>query len=422
MICMKTTFITDINKIKFEVNTEVARLAFAGELDEKANEIPYKLIPGRTPHYRCCVYREREIIRERVQLAMGRSAMSGQKNKNIVQVIEAACEGCPINRFNVTNNCQMCMAKKCLGACNFGAIKFEGGHAVIDHKKCKECGKCAEACPYNAIADLMRPCKRSCPVDAITMDEDNIVVINEDKCINCGQCVINCPFGALSDRSFMVDVIKLISSGAPVYAMVAPAIEGQFGPDVSVGMIREAVMKLGFRDMYEVSLGADFVSKNEGQELLEHYEAGEKMTTSCCPSYVLAAKRHVPEILPFISETGTPMHYTAELAKQAVPETTTVFIGPCVAKRHEGLEDPLVDFVITFEELGALFSAAGIVPEECDEAELSRIPSDAGRGYAITGGVASAVQQVAAVSVAQDIEFSTIPGKNGAVHRLLQKK
>ena len=96
---MKTTFITDINKIKFEVNTEVARLAFAGELDEKANEIPYKLIPGRTPHYRCCVYREREIIRERVQLAMGRSAMSGQKNKNIVQVIEAACEGCPINRF-----------------------------------------------------------------------------------------------------------------------------------------------------------------------------------------------------------------------------------------------------------------------------------------------------------------------------------
>ena len=222
---MKTTFITDINKIKFEVNTEVARLAFAGELDEKANEIPYKLIPGRTPHYRCCVYREREIIRERVQLAMGRSAMSGQMNKNIVQVIEAACEGCPINRFNVTNNCQMCMAKKCLGACNFGAIKFEGGHAVIDHKKCKECGKCAEACPYNAIADLMRPCKRSCPVDAITMDEDNIVVINEEKCINCGQCVINCPFGALSDRSFMVDVIKLISSGAPEVEINLPAAE-----------------------------------------------------------------------------------------------------------------------------------------------------------------------------------------------------
>lgn len=83
--------------------------------------------------------------------------------KNIVQVLPAACEGCPINRFSVTNNCQMCMAKKCMSACNFGAITFESGRAHIDPKKCKECGRCVEACPYNAIADLMRPCKRACP-------------------------------------------------------------------------------------------------------------------------------------------------------------------------------------------------------------------------------------------------------------------
>ena len=90
-------------------------------------------------------------------------------------------------------------------------------------KNVKSAAACAEACPYNAIADLMRPCKRSCPVDAITMDEENIVAIDEEKCINCGQCVINCPFGAITDKSFMVDVIKLINSGAKVYAMVAPA-------------------------------------------------------------------------------------------------------------------------------------------------------------------------------------------------------
>ena len=389
---MKTTFITDINKIKFEVNTEVARLAFAGELDEKANEIPYKLIPGRTPHYRCCVYREREIIRERVQLAMGRSAMSGQMNKNNVQVIEAACEGCPINRFNVTNNCQMCMAKKCLGACNFGAIKFEGGHAVIDHKKCKECGKCAEACPYNAIADLMRPCKRSCPVDAITMDEDNIVVINEEKCINCGQCVINCPFGALSDRSFMVDVIKLISSGAPVYAMVAPAIEGQFGPDVSVGMIREAVMKLGFRDMYEVSLGADFVSKNEGQELLEHYEAGEKMTTSCCPAFVSLIKKHYPQVLKYMSTTVSPMTATGRLIKAMHPDAVCVFIGPCIAKKSEVIDSITfggADYAMTYEELASMFEAKNIDPEECTE--TLQQGSKFGKQYSVSGGVTAAV-------------------------------
>ena len=273
---------------------EVAKAAFANQLDEKRDEIPYAIIPGNTPSYRCCVYREREIIRQRVRLAEGHSAVAGVENKNIVQVLPAACEGCPINRFSVTNNCQMCMAKKCMGACNFGAITFEQGRAHIDPKKCKECGKCAEACPYNAIADLMRPCKRSCPVDAISLDDDMIVVIDEEKCINCGQCVINCPFGAISDKSFMVDVIKLINQGKKVYAMVAPAIEGQFGADVSVGMIRQAVKALGFEDMYEVSLGADFVSKNEAEELAEKLEEGKKMTTSCCPAFVNMIKKHFP--------------------------------------------------------------------------------------------------------------------------------
>ena len=264
---MKRKFVTDINKIKYEVCVEVAKAAFEGNLEQKREEIPYTIIPGKTPQYRCCVYREREIIRQRVRLAEGHSAIAGYEDKNIVQILPAACEGCPINRFSVTNNCQMCMAKKCMGACNFGAITFEQGRAHIDPKKCKECGRCAEACPYNAIADLMRPCKRSCPVDAISLDEDMIVVIDDKKCINCGQCIVNCPFGAISDKSFMVDVIKLINGGAKVYAMVAPAIEGQFGGDVSVGMIRSAIKALGFEDMFEVSLGADFVSKNEALEL-----------------------------------------------------------------------------------------------------------------------------------------------------------
>ena len=392
---MKKNFVTDINKIKFEVYTEVARMAFAGELDAHKDEIPYNIIPGRTPIYRCCVYKEREIIRERVQLAMGRTVRPGSAgSKNIVQVIEAACEGCPINRFNVTNNCQMCLAKRCLGACNFGAIRFEGGHAVIDHKKCKECGRCAQACPYNAIADLMRPCKRSCPVDAITMDEDNIVVINEEKCINCGQCVVNCPFGALSDKSFMVDVIKMIKNGARVYAMPAPAIEAQFGPDVTVGMIREALIKLGFTDMFEVSLGADFVSKHEGEELIEHYEAGEKMTTSCCPAFVSMIKKHYPAALKYMSSTVSPMQATARLIKAMDPEAVCVFIGPCMAKKAEVIDSitfEAADYAMTFEELASMFEAMDIDPADCTE-ELQQ-GSRYGKQYSISGGVTAAVLQ-----------------------------
>lgn len=391
---MKRQFVTDINKIKYEVCVEVAKLAYAGTLEEKKHEIPYTIIPGRTPQYRCCVYKEREIIRERVQLAEGHPTVADAKKNNIVQVIQAACEGCPINRFNVTNNCQMCMAKKCLGACNFGAITFEQGKAHIDQKKCKECGKCAEACPYNAIADLMRPCKRSCPVDAITMDEDNIVDIDDSKCISCGQCIVSCPFGAISDKSFMVDVIKLINSGAKVYAMVAPAIEGQFGADVNVGQIREAIKALGFTDMYEVSLGADFVSKNEGEELIEHYEKGEKMTTSCCPAFVNMIKKHFPQVLQYMSTTVSPMTATGRLIKAIDPEAICVFIGPCIAKKSEVIDTVTfggADYAMTYEELASMMDARDVDPADY-EAQLQQ-GSKFGKQYSISGGVTAAVVQ-----------------------------
>lgn len=392
---MKRSFGTDINKIRYEVNVEVARAAFANQLKEKRDEIPYTIIPGNTPSYRCCVYREREIIRQRVRLAEGHSAVAGVENKNIVQVIPAACEGCPINRFSVTNNCQMCMAKKCMGACNFGAITFEQGRAHIDPKKCKECGKCAEACPYNAIADLMRPCKRSCPVDAISLDDDMIVVIDEEKCISCGQCVINCPFGAIADKSFMVDVIKLMNQGKKVYAMVAPAIEGQFGADVSVGMIRQAIKALGFEDMYEVSLGADFVSKNEAEELAEKLEEGKKMTTSCCPAFVNMIKKHFPQVLENMSTTVSPMTATGRIIKAIDPEAVCVFIGPCIAKKGEVIDSITyggADYAMTYEELASMFEARDIDPADFEE-ELQQ-GSKYGKNFSVSGGVTASVIEV----------------------------
>ena len=173
-------------KIKYNVLHEVAKLAFSGELDEKRDEIPFKLIPGPKAQFRCCVYKEREIIRQRVRLAEGKCP-SGKHSDNMIQVIPSACEECPITRFVVTDNCQKCMGKACQNACNFGAISIGRDRAHIDPDKCKECGKCAQACPYNAIAELIRPCRRACPVDAITMDLDTgICQIDEKKCIQCG--------------------------------------------------------------------------------------------------------------------------------------------------------------------------------------------------------------------------------------------
>ena len=118
-----------IQEIKYEVLKEIAYLTFNNMLEQGKDDIPYKIIPGSKARFRCCVYKEREIIRQRVRLAMG-MAPKGDEDKHsksqIVYVIEEACEGCPIHRFQVTENCQGCMAKKCQEACPFGAINFRG--------------------------------------------------------------------------------------------------------------------------------------------------------------------------------------------------------------------------------------------------------------------------------------------------------
>ena len=178
-----------ILKIKHELLYQVAKLAFEGTYEEKKDQIPYMMIPGPQAQFRCCIYKEREVIRQRTLLAEGKTPDMSD-SENIVQIIPSACEGCPISRYVVTDNCQKCMGKACQNSCRFGAISMGSTRAHIDATKCKECGKCAQACPYNAIADLMRPCKRSCPVDAITMDEKSgIAVIDESKCIQCGACI-----------------------------------------------------------------------------------------------------------------------------------------------------------------------------------------------------------------------------------------
>lgn len=383
---------SDINDVKQVVLEQVAKLAFEGTLAEKRDQIPYEIIPGHKATFRCCVYREREIIRQRIRLAEGKYPVAGQHNRNIVQVLDSACAECPIQRFVVTDNCQKCLGKKCLNACKFGAIQIGRDKAYIDPDKCRECGKCAQACPYNAISDHQRPCKKSCPVNAITMDENNIVEIHDDKCIHCGACIQNCPFGALSDLSFMVPVIKRILAGKKVYAMTAPAIEGQLGNGVTMGDLRNALIALGFTDMYEVSLGADFTAESEGEEWLEAYKKGEKKTTSCCPAFVSMIRRHFPQLEELISTTVSPMAATSRYIKALHPDAVTVFIGPCVAKKSEVLDDHIegnADYVLTIKEAFAMLAAKEIQLKP--EGTMLQQGSIYGRRFAHAGGVTAAV-------------------------------
>ena len=379
--------------IKHQVLYEVAKMAWEGRLEEERDELPYRMIPGPQAQFRCCIYKEREIIKQRIRLAEGQCPV-GRDSVNVVQVINAACEECPIASYTVTDNCRKCMGKACQNSCNFGAITMGDTRAYIDPGKCRECGKCAQACPYSAIAHLERPCKKVCPVDAITYDEYGICKIDEKKCIQCGACIHSCPFGAIGTKTFMVDLIRLILAGKKVVAMVAPATEGQFGPDITMASWKTALKRTGFADMVEVGLGGDMTAASEAEEWAEAYKEGKKMTTSCCPAFVNMIKQHYPELLDHMSTTVSPMCGVSRWLKQQDPETITVFIGPCIAKKSESLVLNITgnaDYVLTYGEIRAMMKAKGVElePEENSYQESSVFGKRFGNG----GGVTSAVVQ-----------------------------
>lgn len=402
----------NVIKIKHDVLYEVAKLAFADELEEKRDGIAQSLIPGPTPQFRCCIYKEREIIRQRVRLAEGK-APGMHDDGNIVQVISSACEDCPISSYVVTDNCQNCIGKACINACNFGAIEMGRHRSHIDASKCEECGKCAQACPYHAIAALKRPCKFSCPVDAISYDENGISVINEEKCIRCGLCIHRCPFGAIGSKTFIVDVIKAIKSEHPVYALVAPATEGQFGEHITMNSWKKAMKAVGFTDLVEVGLGGDMTAAYEAEEWAEAYKNGKKMTTSCCPAFVNMVKKHYPELIENVSTTISPMCAVSRMLKAKEPDAVTVFIGPCISKKSEVKDHAIegnADYALTYSEIRAIMHARNVELEEDDNSYQES--SIYGKRFANSGGVTEAVLQ--SLKESDDEIAATVNKCNGA--------
>ena len=383
----------NVIRIKHDVLYEVAKLAFEGKLEEKREEIPYDLIPGPTPKFRCCIYKEREIIRQRILLAEGKT-LHGNAEQNILQVIHSACEDCPISSYTVTENCQNCIGKACINACKFGAIEAGRLRSHIDPQKCKECGKCAQACPYNAIAHLVRPCKNSCPVDAITYDEYGISVIDEGKCIRCGKCIHSCPFGAIGSKTFIVAVIQALLSDRKVYALAAPATEGQFGERITMNSWKKAMKALGFNDFIEVGLGGDMTAAYESEEWAEAYKDGKKKVTSCCPGFVNMVNKHYPELKDNISTTVSPMCAVSRMIKANDPDAVTVFIGPCIAKKSEVVDQQIegnADYVLTYSEIRAIMKAKNVTLETDDNSYQES--SVYGKRFGNSGGVTAAVLQ-----------------------------
>ena len=407
------SLITDIRK---KVFTEVARMAYTDGDYTKAEDLPYVIVPGDQPLHRESIFLERAIAGERVRLAMGLSVRSVQTRSLItegmdhaaiaqqyyepplINIIPYACHACPTNQYRVTESCQNCLAASCQKVCPRDAISFVNGKSHIDTGKCIKCGKCAAACSYHAIIHIERPCQAACGMDAIGMDENGKAVINQDKCVSCGQCLVSCPFGAIVDKGQIYQVVRSIVEGNQVIAIVAPAFIGQFGKYSTPEKFTAAMKQLGFDRVVEVAVGADMCTIEEAKDFLEKVPAQQNfMATSCCPAWHSMVHKLFPAQSKNISMTLTPMVFTARLMKKQFPGCKVVFVGPCAAKKLEAIRENIrsdVDFVLTFEELQGMFEAKEVDFATIEAGEPMNEGTAAGRGFAVSGGVAGAVEKL----------------------------
>lgn len=398
-------FDTKVQYLKYKVLREVARDAWNDTLLENVLNIPKIIVPGKTPTMRCCVFKERAILGERVKLAMG----GDKHNGNVVEVIEIACDECPAAGYEVTDSCRGCLAHRCEDVCKRGAITFDHNHvAHIDKSKCVECGQCAKVCPYAAIAHRTRPCQNACKVKAISINADGAAAIDNEKCISCGACVYQCPFGAIMDKSFIVDVIDILKGSDfgrnyKVYAVVAPSIASQF-TYAKLGQVITGLKKIGFHAVVEAALGADMVAMWESKEIAEK----GFVTSSCCPGFVRYIQSAFPALEKYISHNPSPMAAIGKYIKGTDPTAKIVFIGPCTAKKMEMQREevrPYIDSVLTFEELQALFDSREFDITNLEENVLDNA-SYYGRIFARSGGLTDAAAQALKE---QNIDFEIKP-------------
>jgi [FeFe] hydrogenase (group B1/B3) len=400
---------TDIRR---ELMVEVLKCFFEdrpGDLDR----LPVKLYPRTKQSYRCCIHKDRYIVRNRIIAILGHNIEGEDETKTlkehldealarkkveepVLTFIGEACSSCIVHNYFVTDACRGCVARPCTVNCPKKAITVEGHKSRIDPEKCVTCGICQKVCPYNAIVYIPIPCEEGCPVGAIKKaDASGKHYIDYGLCIYCGKCTRNCPFSAIVEKTQLIDVARRLKAGEEVVALAAPSIVGQF--DGGVRQIVGAIKAAGFKAVIEVAVGADRCSSLEGAEFAQRMKAGDAMMgTSCCPAYTEAVKKHAKAFGRYVSHARTPMSYAAEYAKEKYPGAAIVFIGPCISKKFEGIYDAFVDNVLTFEELDAVFSAKGIVTRSSPEGEYDSQPATGlGRGFPVSRGVADAVARKA---------------------------
>jgi len=403
-----------------ELLARVCKLLKAGRLEEEIDRIPLKMRPKDSHALRCCVHKDRAVLKYKVMALLGfniddqedeltslkeyaQKAWSRNTLSPVVMtVVDEACSSCQKGSYHISNMCQGCEARPCAVNCPKDAIYFLNKQAQIDHERCVNCGKCMKECPFHAIIYRPVPCEEVCPVNAISKDEQGIERIDYNKCIFCGKCKAACPYGAIMEKSHIMEIFRAHEQGKKVLALVAPSIAAQFRQPLH--KIYQAMQAAGFHQVIEVAEGAEKTIAHESKEWQEHLGQGHQMmTTSCCHAYTELVNKHIPQLSDQVSNTPSPMTYAGRIARKRHPGATTVFVGPCTAKRHEAYFVDEIDYTLSFEELGSLLVAYGLDINDFKGRPPEVNASKEAQHFAHSGGVAQAIKQQAGEGLREEI-------------------
>lgn len=250
-------------------------------------------------------------------------------------------------------------------------------------------------------------CVRECPAKAIRIVDGQAKVIHE-RCISCGNCVRVCSQKAKQVVDSVPRAKSFLADTAPVAAIIAPSFPAEFAEwdaQTLVGMIRA----LGFEWVSEVAFGADLTAR-EYRRLLS--ESEKPMIATTCPAVVLYVEKYFPDLLGDLAPVVSPMVAMSRVMRELHGEgIRIVFIGPCTAKKCEGVDTNLpgeVDDVLTFAELRQMIAEAEIDPQQTEPSDFDPPFAGSGALFPLCGGM------LQAADIEEDLVECRVVSANGA--------
>ncbi len=216
-------------------------------------------------------------------------------------------------------------------------------HSVVLEKDyCNGCTYCLDRCPTQAIRIVNQKAK-----------------IIEARCIDCGECLKVCPYHA---KGAMVSGLEVI--GRYRYTVALPAISfyGQFPENYDMNTVYNALIDLGFDEVYDVAHAAELLTVYENQ-MLDKEGVPKPLISTYCPVITRLIQIKFPALIDHIIKLESPMEIAARLVKRRLVEAGmsesdigVVYITPCPAKITSiknpiGLEKSYIDEAVSTEEV-----------------------------------------------------------------------